>query len=128
MAKQELDCVDMAAVVRHHSRLRELAEETGDEQVQAILVLAAAVLLHGEIEPSHLGDVLRFVDPAVLDELADEHASLAEDVACLQELRDEAPDSADARLLAAAIRQRVVSHLARDERVLYQPLRRLRGC
>ncbi len=128
MAQRGFDCVDMAAVARHHHRLLELAEETGDGQVQAILVLAAAVLLHGELEPGHLRGVLRFVDPAVLDELANQHASLDEDVACLRELRDEDPESADARLLATAIRQRLLSHLERDERVLYQPLRRLQGC
>jgi len=106
MAERSLDCVD---------------------QVQAILVLAAAVLLHGELEPAHLGAVLRFVDPAVLDELASEHANLAQDVDCLRELRDEDPESADTQLLAAAIRQRLLSHLQRDERILYQPLRRLQG-
>lgn len=128
MAQRGLDCVDMAAVARHHHRLRELAEETGDGQVQAILVLAAAVLLHGELEPAHLSGVLRFVDQAVLDELADEHASLDEDIACLRELRDEDTESPDAALLATAIRQRLLSHLERDERVLYRPWRRLQGC
>ena len=127
MADRRFDPVDMAAATRRHHRLRELAQETGDDQVQAILVLAAAVLLHGELEPAHLGAVLRFVDPAVLSELAREHAELAEDVECLRELRDEDPDSPDTRLLGAAIRQRLLSHLERDERVLYGPLRRLQG-
>lgn len=125
MAEHCIDRVDTAAAAHRHHRLRELAEETGDDQVQAILVLAAAVLLHGELEPAHLGAVRRFVDPAVLDELANEHADLAEDVDCLRELRDDDPDAPDTRLLAAAIRQRVLSHLERDERVLYRPLRRL---
>lgn len=128
MAERELDSVDMAMVARHHRRLRELAEETGDDQVQAILALAAAVLLHGALEPAHLGGVLRFVDPAVLAELANEHARLADDIVCLRELRADDPASADARLLSAAIRRRMLSHLERDERVLYRLSRRLQGC
>jgi hypothetical protein len=128
MAERELDSVDMAMVARHHRRLRELAEETGDDQVQAIITLAAAVLLHGALEPAHLGGILRFVDPAVFAELANEHASLAEDIVCLRELRADDPASEDARLLSAAIRRRVVANLERDERVLYRPLRRLQGC
>jgi hypothetical protein len=118
----------MAVVIRHHDHLRRLAEETDGDQVQAILALATAVMLHGALEPAHLGGVLRFVDPAVLAELANDHSSLAEDIVCLRELRADDPGSADARLLSGAIRRRVLSHLKRDARVLYRPWRRLQGC
>lgn len=127
MNESDPESVDLTAVARCHHRLRELAEETGDDQVQAILALASAVLLHGELERAHLRPVRRFVDPAVLHELALDHAQLAEEAAYLQELRDRDAGSADVPLLASAMRARVLAHLERDERVLYAPLRRLTG-
>lgn len=125
MMEGDLDRIDVEAVARRHRRLWELARETSDQQVQAILVLAAAVLLHGELEAAHLGPVLRLVDPAVRRELALEHERLAEDVAYLQELRQDEAGSPDVPALAAAIRSRILAHLERDERALYRPMRRL---
>lgn len=121
------DDIDLAAVGRCHRRLQELARGTGDDQVQAILVLAAAVLLHGELESAHLAPVLRFVDPAVRRELTHAHRRLAEDAAYLQELYEREDGSDDLPLLAAAVRRQLLAHLERDERVLYRPMERLAG-
>jgi len=125
MPERGLEQVDMAAAAHRYHHLRQLAQETSDDQVQAILILAAAVLLHGEVEPAHLGPVLRFVDPGVVHELALEHDRLAKDVAYLHEVRRNDPESADIPVLAAAIRRHLLAHLERDERILYQPMQRL---
>lgn len=101
------------------------AERTRSGDVQAVLNLGAAVLLHASLEPAHLERVLRLVDPTVRRELADEHEHLEEDLDLLQELNDTEPEAEDVALLADAVLARLRAHLERDERTLYRPLDRL---
>lgn len=112
---------------RYHRWLLDLATRTTSDDVQAVLNLGAGVVLHGSLEPAHLQEVLRFVDPTVLRTLTIEHEQLAADLDLLEELAETEPDSEDVRLLAAALLERLRAHLARDERTLYRPMARLRA-
>lgn len=108
-----------------HRALLELAASTRPENIEAVLNLGAAVLMHGLLEPAVLEPVLRLVDPSVREALRDEHTALADDLALLAELHRDGSQAADAEALAGALHARLREHLARDERTLYRPLGRL---
>jgi len=124
MPETRFENVDLVAVAVQHDRLRALASTTPPDNVQAVLNLAAAVLLHGAIEPAHLQRILRFVDPAVLRDLAIQHERFERDVEFLIELQRAEPSSPDIQTLAEAILRRAQQHLDRDDRVLYGPMKR----
>jgi hypothetical protein len=109
----------------HHRSLIALAAETRSGNVQAVLNLGAAVLLHGLLEPTHLGAILRLVDPTVRFELQQEHAGLESDLALLAELNRSGDATEDSEALAGALLVRLRNHVQRDERTLYRPLGRL---
>jgi hypothetical protein len=117
-----------ASVVDQHLALTELALETSPDDVQAILNLGSAVLLHGLLEPACLQAVLRIVDPAVRQQLNDDHDGLRADLALLAELHrgeEAAGEAGDTQALAAALHARLRQHVERDDRTLYRPLGRL---
>lgn len=116
---------DPRAAAEHHRWLMRQAERTRSGDVQAVLNLGAAVLMHASLEPTHLQRVLRLVDPWVVRELECEHERLEEDLELLQELNDSDPQAQDVGLLADAVLARLRAHLERDERTLYRPLYRL---
>lgn len=115
---------DFRHVQELHRRLLSRAAETPAADVAAVLNLGAAVLLHGSLEPTHLGVVWSWVDPAVRVELEREHQALAEDLDFLSELVENDPDSEDLLVTTAALRTRLTEHIERDDRTLYAPLAR----
>jgi len=119
--------LDIEAITAQHERLADLAEQVRPDDVDAVLVLGAAVLLHGLLEPAHLGPVLGLVDPTVEAEMALDHQRLADDLGFLEELAGTEPGSADIAVLAGAILERLRLHLRRDQGALYAPLARLRA-
>lgn len=108
-----------------HRALVELTEMTRPDNIEAVLNLGAAVLMHSLVEPTVLEPVLGLVDPAVRQSLRDEHTALSEDLALLDELYREGGQTGDVETLARALHARLREHAARDERTLYRPLGRL---
>jgi hypothetical protein len=108
-----------------HRALAELAVSTHPDNVEAVLNLGAAVLMHALLEPAVLDPVLRLVDRTVRESLRDEHAALGEDLALLAQLHRDGDLGGDAEVLARALHARLTAHVARDERTLYRPLGRL---
>ena len=107
-----------------HARLLTRAAETSASDVDAVLNLGAAVLLHGTLEATHLDLVWSWVDPHVRVELENEHDDLARDLDFLAELAASDPGSEDLSLTTEALRRRLQQHIKRDDRVLYRPLSR----
>ncbi len=114
-----------AEIAGRHRRLRELAEHTRAEDVQAVLNLGAGVVLHGHLEPLCLEPVLRLVAREVRLQLEAEHRRLEEDLELLADLSESEPEGEDLRLLSVALLARLRDHLRRDESTLYQPLARI---
>ncbi len=118
--------IDTAAVDAQHARLLALAQRISHEDIPAVLALGAAVVLHGLLEPAHLGSILALADPVAAKEMRTDHRCLADDLAFLDELATSDPGSPDLMVLSRAILDRLRSHLERDQRALYAPLARLR--
>ena len=117
-------CSATDIATRHH-KLRELAEHTDPDDVQAVLNLGAGVVLHGQLEPHCLQPVLQLVAREVRQELEAEHRRLDEDLELLAELAESEPGGEDVALLAEALLARLRNHLRRDESTLYRPLARI---
>lgn len=117
--------IDHAEVAARHRVLCALADRLDPRDIEAILVLGAAVVLHGHLEPCHLRAALDLVDPAVARAMAADHRRLAENLDYLAELSESDPGSPDVEVLAGAILERLCSHLQRDSRALYAPTARL---
>ena len=124
--EQSTDFDPQAAADRHRS-LVALAADTASDDIQAVLNLGAAVLVHGSLERLHLQRVLQLVDPSVLRELEQEHQRLEEHLDLLRELQQSEPGAEDVTILAAALLERLRQHIDRDERTLYRPMARLLG-
>ncbi len=126
MQQRAHDGLDMAAVAANHARLRAAAERVEPTDAEAILALGAGVLLHGALEPAHAAAILAVVDGAVREQLRAEHGALEEDLQLLREMLD-SPDTVaeDVATLSASLLRRLREHIARDERLLYGPLRDL---
>ncbi len=114
-------------LARIHRTLLKSARQGDGEDVAAVLGLGAAVLFHGLLEATHILPRHHLLDPAVVEELAADHARLARDLAALEELWRSDPKSPDLPLLTRAVFQHLMTHLERDARALYQPLERLRA-
>lgn len=114
----------MREIREAHRRLEGRAAQTQPDDYRAVQSLGETVLEHGAEEVARLAPIWRWVDPAVQEELAAEHASLQEDLQFLAELQQTAPGSEDLRLVAAGLLERLLRHIRRDERTLYQPLAR----
>jgi len=109
-----------------HRKLLARAKCTSSDDVIAVLTLGSAVLLHGVLERSHIYAANQYLADAVIEQLTADHARLAEDLALLEDLRQSDPETQDLATLSAALLKRLLEHLERDERTLYQPLDRLR--
>ena len=125
MSSTDRDAFDPVAVAASHRHLLELAAATRADDLQAVLNLGAAVLLHAALEPAHLRRVLALIDPAVLEELQDQHVQLEHDLRFLRELAEGDPHSEDLELMTSAVLERIRSHIERDQRTLYGPMARL---
>jgi uncharacterized protein (DUF2236 family) len=112
-------------LARLHRGLVERAQAADGTCVAAVLNLGAATLLHAELETLFLRARSRFLDPAVVEELAADHDRLAQGLGLLEQLWRDDPASPDLVPLAAAVHQHLRGHVERDERALYQPLARL---
>lgn len=109
-----------------HRILLARGERTSSDNVTAVLNLGSAVLLHGVLERSHVYAANQYLAGAAIEQFTADHACLAGDLALLEDLRQSDPESQDLAALSAALLERLLKHLERDERTLYQPLERLR--
>lgn len=107
-----------------HRALVERARQTGCDCPDAVLNLGAALAAHAAFESGSV-ELSRFLEDAVLEELFAEHGSLAEDIELLENLTLTDPRSSDIEALAAALVVRMRALLEREERLFYEPLRRL---
>lgn len=107
-----------------HRRLVHRVGETGPSAVATILDLGMVVGLHGLLERvlAHLSHPL--LDAGVVAQLEREHEWLDEHLDLLESLWRSEPDSADLPPLAAAVLERLTEHVSRDQRLLYDSVRR----
>ncbi len=125
--KSEAVTVDLLQQgAEEHRKLLLRAEFTRSEDVTAVLNLGSAVLLHGVLERSHVYAANQYLSAEVIEQFTADHARLAEDLALLEDLRRSDTESQDLATLSAALLERLLDHMERDERTLYQPLDRLR--
>ena len=110
---------------RTHRRLVARLGATHREDPAAVLNLAVAVLVHAELERCAVFGRARYVSPELERVLEGEHAALVEDVALMEELAAGRGDPGDLESLCAALYDKVVEHVERDERVIYGSLARL---
>jgi hypothetical protein len=108
-----------------HRQLLVRARHTTGSEVDAVLNLGRAVLLHGILERSHIYAANQYLADAVVEQFTADHARLAADLGLLEELRQSDPESPDLVVLSGALLARLLEHLERDERTLYRPLERL---
>lgn len=104
-------------------RSLEARTETLDGSPAAVLELGPAVLDFAATEEHAFLPLLGLLDPVVRAELADEHASLSQDLELLRWIVETTPESTDAAVLAEALTTRVRRHIARDGRLLAQAQR-----
>ncbi|MCP4203224.1 MAG: hypothetical protein GY769_14975 [bacterium] len=100
------------------------AQRTDCHCASAVLNLGASVASLST-RASCLFELNRFLDEAVLEELLAERRSLADDLDLLESLSEANSTSPDSEALATALLGRIENLLAREDRVLYQPLLRL---
>ena len=115
----------LRAAADEHRRLRRLAAAITADDLEAVLGLGSAVVLHGLVEEDRLYHVHRYLDPAVRRQLIDEHREIGRHLELLEQLREANPKGHDLETLSIAVLDRLQRHLERDERVVYRPLRRL---
>lgn len=120
MVAKQADPLWLESLARTHRRLAERAV-TGPACPAAVLNLGTAVMFHGVLEQGWLFSLNPLLDRAAIAQLSAEHERLAEDLDLLESLWTADPHSPDLAPLARALRARLQEHVARDERVLYQP-------
>jgi hypothetical protein len=108
-----------------HRKLLARAQHTSGAEVDAVLNLGRAVLLHGVLERSHLYAANQYLARAVVEQFTADHARLAADLGLLEDFRQSDPESPDLVALSDALLSRLLEHLERDDRTLYRPLERL---
>ncbi len=124
-----LDASNPAALLDHaasvHERLAKRARKIEREDLEAILSLVAAVVIHGLFEGAVVFDHDEYVAPQAQEKLAREHAEFADALGLMEELAATSPDSSDLRTLSRVILEKVVQHIERDQRTIYGSLARL---
>ena len=123
MGAMERELLGRAA--REHRRALRRADEIAADDYRAVLSLGSAVLLHSIVEEDRLYPIHRLLDPSVREQLEAEHRAIGDGLNVLEELLAGQPSSPDLSQLSCALLERIRGHLERDERVLYQPLRKL---
>lgn len=107
-----------------HRALIRRARRTTCHCPDAVLNLGATIAAHAA-HASYLGELNRFLDESVLEELAVEHRRLADDLDMLESLAQSESESPDVEPLASALVGRIQELLEREQRIFYQPLLRL---
>lgn len=110
-----------------HHGLRRRVERLRAASPEAVLGIGAAVVFHGALEEQWLHRSSAVLEPAIIEQLASEHARLTDDLELLESLFDSTLDSSDLASLSHALLDRLRAHIARDDRVFYQSLPKLRG-
>jgi hypothetical protein len=82
------------------------------------LLVGEALLAFASREDTAFSGVASLLDPAVTQELASEHAQLAEDLQLLDWLVRTTPESPDVDVLTASLLSRMRTHIDRDGRLL----------
>ena len=108
-----------------HGQLAERARKIEREDLEAILSLVAAVVIHGLFERAVVSEYDEYVAPQAQEKLAREHAEFADALGLMEDLAATSPESSDLRSLSDAILKKVVRHIERDQRTIYGSLARL---
>lgn len=115
--------LDEAASI--HEQLAERAQKIECEDLEAILSLVAAVVVHGLFERAVVFEHDEYVAPQAQETLAREHAEFADALRLMEDLAATSPDSSDLSTLSSVILEKVVQHIERDQRTIYGSLARL---
>lgn len=115
--------LDQAASV--HGQLAKRARKIERQDVEAILSLVAAVVVHGLFERAVVFEYDEYVAPQAQEKLAREHAEFADALGLMEDLAATSPESSDLRSLSHAILEKAVRHIERDQRTIYGSLARL---
>jgi len=123
------DTVDRTreSAMRAHQRLVGRVRATDRDDAAAVYNLAIALLIHAELERCAIFGRARFVSPELQQTLEREHAALADDLTLMEELAVGDGGAADLESLCGAVYDRILSHVERDDRVIYGSLARLEG-
>ncbi len=108
----------------HRSLLRRLQVDR-ELSPEAVLDIGAAVLFHGALEECSATANASIIDETVLKNLAAEHGQIADDLEFLETFYETTPESDDVDSLCLALRERLRSHIERDERLFYESLPKL---
>jgi len=108
-----------------HDRLAARARHVDPADLDSILSLVAAVVIHGLLEEAVGFDRNEYVAPEAQENLAREHAELSEALVLMEDLAESSPESADLRALSGAVLEKVRRHVDRDQRTIYGSLARL---
>jgi hypothetical protein len=92
--------------------------------LEAVRHFALAVLTYALIEERYLFDRNPLVDPSVINRLQNEHERISDDLDLLESLSDAAQECSDRDMLARSLLDRLQEHVAHEERLIYEPLRR----
>lgn len=117
------DALQQAA--RIHELLVERARATDPDDPDAVLNLAAAVIMHGLLESTAVFANARFVTAELRGDLEAEHAALCDAMSLIGELADDPAGESDLHAVCVAVHDKIVRHVERDERVIYGSLARL---
>lgn len=98
--------------------------EADPVSVTTVLDLGSAVLLHGMLEKELEWHLRGLLDQAATEQLQREHEEFAESLELLNSLWRQEPDSPDLAPLSAAVLVRLRQHVAKDQRMMYDPLDR----
>ena len=108
-----------------HQLLVARARATDPGNPGEVINLAVAVVIHGLLERDAVLAKARFVSAELRDGLEGEHASLRDALGLMVELARDPADADDLRVLCAAVHDRILRHVERDDRVIYGSLARL---
>jgi hypothetical protein len=107
----------LAALLEEQRALEQQVHSVG-ECAEEALVVGQAVLAFAAREDHAFSALAPLLDPAVQQELADEHQEIAEDLGLLGWLVATTPDSPDVNVLTTSLLRRMRQHIDRDGRLL----------
>lgn len=119
MGAPEDPVVTRSELARLHRHLLDRSALLAPTNVDAILDLGTAVVLHGLLEPGLTTGLTSLIDESVVAQLAEEHDRLSDDLQLLESLWTQERNSPDLADLSGALLDRLRRHVGRDQRLYY---------